>query len=74
MVCVVLDGSRLQRAKRLKKEYFFAENTDKMQRLAARSGKAATRLINYLRSCRPRSQRAPRTLEPLEPSENLSNL
>jgi len=40
-----------------KRGYFTAENTDKMQRLAARSGKAATRLIQYLRSCRPQSPR-----------------
>lgn len=44
-----------------KRGYFTAENTDKMQRLAARSGKAATRLILYLRSCSPRSPRGPRT-------------
>ena len=44
-----------------KRGYFTAENTDKMQRLAARSGKAATRLIQYLRSGRPSSQRGPRT-------------
>ena len=44
-----------------KKGYFSAENTDKMQRLAARSGKAATRLIEYLNSCPPRSSRRPRT-------------
>jgi len=44
-----------------KKGYFTAEDTDKMQRLAARSGKAARRLIQYLRSCRPQSQRRPRT-------------
>jgi len=41
----------------LKKGYFSAEDADRMQRLAARSGKAATRLIQYLRSCRPQSQR-----------------
>jgi four helix bundle protein len=44
-----------------KRGYFTAENTDKMQRLAARSGKAATRLIQYLRSCSPRSPRGSRT-------------
>ena len=44
-----------------KKGYFSLENTDRMQRLAARSGKAATRLIEYLNSCRPRSSRRPRT-------------
>jgi four helix bundle protein len=44
-----------------KKGYFSAENTDKMQRLAARSGKAATRLIEYLHSCEPRSSRRPKT-------------
>jgi len=44
-----------------KKGYFTTENTDKMQRLAARSGKAATRLIQYLRSCQPQSRRGPRT-------------
>jgi four helix bundle protein len=47
-----------------KKGYFTAENTDKMQRLAARSGKATTRLIQYLRSRRPQAQRGsgtPRT-------------
>ncbi len=44
-----------------KRGYFTAENTDKMQRLSARSGKAATRLILYLRSCQSRSPRAPRT-------------
>jgi four helix bundle protein len=47
-----------------KKGYFSAESTDKMQRLAARSGKAATRLIEYLHSCPPRSsrrRRPPRT-------------
>ena len=43
-----------------KKGYFSADNTDKMQRLAARSGKAATRLINYLHSCQPRSHRRSR--------------
>jgi four helix bundle protein len=47
-----------------KKVYFTAENTDKMQRLAARSGKAATRLIEYLRACRSGSQRGPRTKNP----------
>jgi four helix bundle protein len=44
-----------------KRGYFTAENTDRMQRLAARSGKATTRLVNYLHSCRPRSPRGPRT-------------
>ena len=44
-----------------KKGSFTAEDTDKMQRLAARSGRAATRLIQYLRSCRPQSQRGSRT-------------
>jgi four helix bundle protein len=43
-----------------KKGYFSAEDTDKMQRLAARSGKAATRLIGYLNSIRPRSPRRPK--------------
>jgi four helix bundle protein len=47
-----------------KKGYFTAENTDKMQRLAARSGKAATRLIEYLRSCQSRSPRGSRTRNP----------
>jgi four helix bundle protein len=45
----------------LRKGYFSAENTDKMQRLAGRSGKAATRLIAYLDSCPPRPARAVRT-------------
>jgi len=44
-----------------KKGYFTAENTDKMQRLAARSGKAATGLIRYLDSLPPRPRRGRRT-------------
>src|SRR5215470_1995615 len=44
-----------------KKGYFSEENADKMQRLAARSGKAATRLIAYLNSCRSKSPRRSRT-------------
>jgi four helix bundle protein len=44
----------------LKKGYFSAEQTDRMQRLAARSGKAATRLIQYLDS-RPRRPQKRRT-------------
>src|SRR5258706_6202952 len=47
-----------------KKGYFTAENADKMQRLAARSGNAATRLIEYFRSCRPQSRRGARTPRP----------
>ena len=37
-----------------KKGYFTREQTDKMQRLAKRSGKAATNLIRYLESLPPR--------------------
>src|ERR1041385_6334819 len=44
----------------LQKGYFSAENTDKMQRLAMRSSKAATGLIRYLDSLPPQ-QRRPRT-------------
>jgi four helix bundle protein len=40
-----------------KRGYFSAEQTDKVQRLCARSGKAATRLIRYLESLTPRSRR-----------------
>src|SRR3954471_16786821 len=40
----------------LKKTYFTADNTDKMQRLAARSTKATTGLIRYLDSVPPRSR------------------
>jgi len=35
--------------------YFSVDETDRMQRLAARSGKAATGLINYLKSLPPGS-------------------
>jgi len=48
----------------LKKGYFTADEADRMQRLAARSSKATTRLINYLDSQRPRSRRR-RPREPL---------
>ena len=44
----------------LKKGYFTASDTDRMQRLAARSSKAATRLIAYLESVR-RSRTRTRT-------------
>jgi four helix bundle protein len=46
-----------------KRGYFSADDTDKMQSLAGRSGKATTGLIRYLDSCprRPRSgSRSPR--------------
>jgi len=38
----------------LKKGYFTREQTDRMQRLCARSGKAAVGLIRYLESLPPR--------------------
>jgi len=41
----------------LKKGYFTEADTDRMQRLAARSSKATTRLIRYLDSLPPRSRR-----------------
>jgi four helix bundle protein len=41
--------------------YFSARDTDTMQRLCARSGKAATRLIRYLESLTPPSRRRKRT-------------
>ena len=43
-----------------KRGYFSAEDTDRMQRLCARSGKAATRLILYLESQIPPAQRQKR--------------
>jgi four helix bundle protein len=45
----------------LKKGYFTEINADRMQRLATRSSKATTRLINYLDSQprRPRRRRTP---------------
>ena len=41
----------------LNRGYFSVENTDKMQRLCGRSGKAATASILYLESLVPPSQR-----------------
>ena len=41
----------------LKRGYFSAEQTDRMQRLCGRSAKAATRLIKYLDSCPKRPRR-----------------
>ena len=36
--------------------YFSAKDTDRMQRLCGRSGKAATRLVRYLESLTPRKR------------------
>jgi four helix bundle protein len=44
-----------------KRGYFSAENMDRMQRLAARAGKAATGLIRYLDSLPPRPRRGAKT-------------
>jgi len=41
-----------------KKQYFTREQTDRMQRLAARSGKASTGLIQYLESLDPSPKRS----------------
>jgi four helix bundle protein len=41
----------------LNRGYFSTQNTDRMQRLCGRSGKAATGLIRYLESLVPKSQR-----------------
>jgi four helix bundle protein len=48
----------------LNRGYFSVENTDKMQRLCGRSGKAATGLIRYLESLAPQSKRRKNTWNP----------
>jgi len=60
-----------------RKGYFTREQSERMQRLAKRSGKAATNLIRYLESLPPRQYpgkkfpepKNPGTQEPKEPKE-----